>query len=85
MNEFERVSRAREARTVLDNPIYAEAVTARKDALLKQFASSQADAVDEWRRIHAELRALDGVQGALKSFLVDGDKAASQSVRRVSG
>lgn len=85
MNEFERVSRAREARTLVDNPIFAEAVAARRRALLEQFASSEADAVDEWRRIHADLRALVGVQGALRSFVTDGDKAASQSLRRING
>ena len=85
MNELDRVSRAREARTVLDNPIFAEAVAKHHADLLARFAASNAGDVELWSDLHAELRALKGVQGVLKSFVTDGDKAASQSLRRVSG
>jgi hypothetical protein len=83
--DHERASRAREARTLVDNPVFVEAVTKVRADLLARFEASAAGDVNTWKNIHAELHGLKAVQGALSSFRADGDKAVSLTLRRNIG
>jgi tRNA(Arg) A34 adenosine deaminase TadA len=85
MDEQERTARAREAKRILEHEVFQEALAKSRADILAKFAASEPGAVDEWRSIHAELQALKRVEGALKSYRTDGDKAVSTHARRVQG
>lgn len=85
MDEQERTARAREAKRILEHEVFQEAQARYRDSLFRQFEDSEYGDFTLWSNLHAQLHATKGVQGALKSFRTDGDKAVISHARRTTG
>jgi hypothetical protein len=84
MDDNERLQLARQADALLQNHAWQAAVARRRQALKDMWEATPPAELAERERLFTELRALAGVEGSLRSILMDGQAIEHRAqLRRV--
>jgi len=74
----EQIERGSQARAVLDNPAFVEAVRTLEDRYIREWATSEPGEIDKREDAHRALRALGALTDELTILLDNGEVAARQ-------
>jgi hypothetical protein len=75
MDDADRLALGREAEALLNNQAFKAALTNYRQRLQDQWADTPAEHLARREELHAELRALRGLEGALGAMLTNGASA----------
>lgn len=84
MSPEEQISRATEARNLLENPLLAEAFQTIKDEVIEQWQKAPAHDVAGREKLWLTLKLLDKLQGTLRQTVEQGKVAQATLLQRAA-
>ena len=84
MSPEEQVARAKEARSLLENPLLAEAFQSIKDEVIEQWQKAPAHDVAGREKLWLTLKLLDKLQGTLRQTVETGKVAQATLLQRAA-
>ena len=72
----QEVDRAQQAKALLENPLYVEAVTAMRAALYVEFESSKLDQPETRHELWQRMQLMKAFQGKFEDIVKKGNKAS---------
>jgi len=84
MGPEEQVARAKEARTLLENPLLAEAFQSIKNEVIEQWQKAPAHDVTGREKLWLTLKLLDKLQGTLRQTVETGKVAQATILQRAA-
>jgi hypothetical protein len=84
MSDINVIALGREAGRLLSDPAHKAAMAKAEAYIVREWAATNASEVSRREELHAELRALKRLQGALQAIHTDGTAQSDSSPRRIS-